>query len=81
MKNLSDVPTSWLEEELKKRKNSKQFEKVENPDFTPLIKLAEEILQRELNDDSDEDDQQWCYETLMQVVYGEDFFDKLRKAK
>lgn len=44
-----------------------------------LVKLAQSYLEDELNER--ELDTQWAYEQLMQLVYGNDVFDKLNKLR
>lgn len=48
-------------------------------DLSELKKLLKSIVDDILNDESDEDDEHWVYETALKTFYGKDIFDTLNR--
>ena len=60
-------------------KNAKRPKPLDNIELQPLVKLAEEHLTSLIAGDEDEDFPQWCYEALMEAVYGRKIFEFINK--
>ena len=83
---LCDYSVEELEKALAKKKQQmktlKELKPLMSIDVKPFVEFAERAFQNYLDNGcewrEDSDDEHWCFEIVMETVYGEDFFDKLR---
>lgn len=75
---VGDLSIDELEEYIKIRKKEQYIPiPLENPDFTKLIDLAKEYIETGYVNDMEH----WCYEILMQTIYGDKIFGWINKNK
>jgi len=57
-------------------------EPLPNPDFSSIIDMCKDHVANKMNNKSmgEDENEEFMFETVMQVVYGEDIFDKLRNS-
>jgi hypothetical protein len=63
--------------EQERRKKEKDIQKVEDPDWSGVIEMAEEEHSRLIEDPESETDPQYFMEGVMEVIYGKGYFDKI----
>jgi hypothetical protein len=62
-----------LQKHLEVREKEHQMPKVlDNINTDNIVSLAKDIMSRICKCGRDEDDDQWCYEVVMETVYGKD---------
>ena len=44
-------------------------------DVSSIIKLAEDIILNHVNDTVDDNQENWCYEAVLEAVYGNDIWE------
>ena len=82
MMKLKDFTTEQLEKELERRKiRVEPPEMIENPDLEPIIKILNDYVEY-INGEGfceDNDYPEFIYETVINVFFGEDFWDWFNK--
>lgn len=58
--------------EFYEHKKSKRPKPLDNPDFSPLIKMCEKHLDDLEKGEERDDDDHWFYETAINIVYGKE---------
>ena len=67
--------------ELKRREQTKDRPRpLNNPDYSQLIKVTEAIFDSYQKDGYFKDDDHWCYESLMECLYGSNVFNWINKV-
>ena len=78
---ISDFSTEELQKEMDRRKIKKSIPQKLSEDeieknLNSLVEMAESMVQEKMkNGYSDEDNPQYCFEAIMQAVYGEKIWD------
>lgn len=78
---IEDLDDQALEAELARRKHVAIPTPVHAPDFTSLIKMAEEEVEKIAREEyMDEDFIHYVFEEVMKIIFGNDFFDWFNKV-
>jgi len=76
MKNLKDISISELKWEIARREKEESKKKdavpkpLNKPDFSHVQKTAKRIIEEIALGKESEDNGHWCYEAIMEAVYG-----------
>lgn len=85
--SIKDLTDEELQKELKRRAEERRQKSIpkplDKPDFSEVIKMAEEVIQDTLGglEEIDEDTVNYFYEECMRAVYGQNIFDWLNKMQ
>ena len=79
MANLRNLSDKELLAELKRRKKeaNKPPEPLTRPDFSAIIKLAQDMVAERAKPDycDDNDNDHWCFEAVLTAIYGNKIWD------
>jgi hypothetical protein len=88
MKDIKEMTSDelyLLAAERKRQEDDKKLvplvKPLEEMNFDGIIQLAMDIMKRIVNDDENEDAPQWCYEEVMETVYGKGIWGIINKIQ
>ena len=75
--NIRNFSDAYLLAEIERRKleANKPPEPLAKPDFSDIIKLANEMVKQKVDGREDDDNDHWCFEAVMDAVYGKGIWD------
>jgi len=80
-KSIEELSTAALEQELERRKKVVAPKPLKNPDYSPIYDLAVEYITNLSTAKFDDGFEHWCYEIVMQTVYGPDIWKYINSVK
>jgi hypothetical protein len=75
--NLNTLTDADLLAEMERRKAvaNKPPEPLTRPDFTSIVKFAQEMVEQRVKKHEDCDNDHWCFEAILTAVYGKAIWD------